>query len=1008
MGAPGGASPGKTLVIRPEIDAPATHPTVDAPSWLEPGAIAIEHAPTLDAASERSPGHAHGAAGDGRPAGSMQDVPVRRVAQFVLLEHIGAGGMGEVFAAFDDKLERKVAIKLVATQASGDRARQRLLREAQALARLSHPNVVTVYEVDALPDGGLFIAMELVKGQTLRAWQRGRAWRDLVATYAAAGRGLAAAHASGIVHRDFKPDNVLVGDDGRVRVADFGLAFAVNDAIEPPAPGASGVSGAPEAHGADPAAPPARGLTVEGRFAGTPGYMAPEQLACAAVDARADQYSFCVALYEALHGERPGAEPVGPRRGEPAPAYPRWLGDLVTRGLARDPAERFATMDALLAELTRSRARTRRWILAAGATSAVITAAAAAVALRGQAGPPPCPLATDELTGVWDAATRQRAGAAILGTAAPFAATMWASTAAAFDRHAERWLDAQHAACEATHVRHVQSADLLDRRMECLASRRRALAAAAEVLQHQPAQAVTHAGELLGSLGDLEPCANTGVLLQLPGRDTSPAGAATRARAAAVRQQLARATAILVAGDVAGADPAVAKAEGLAANLDDDAVRAELLYVQGRIKLARDDVAGSKAMFDRAGALAVSSRHDELQPDLWLTLAVNAGTREQRPADIEHWLVQGEAWVHRLGHVGDSRSIAVEHARGNLHYTAGNFAAAVAALTRAIDAGEALWGKTDPRLIELLRDRAAAEAGLRQARPAVADGERALALGLASWGPSYPDIARSRRALGLLYIEQLGDVPRGEHEIGLALEVFRASLGADSIEVANCEQALSQARYYRADYAAALEHAERAERIFAARLEPQHTRRGEALVGLGVLRFMRKNLTGSLAAYEAAYPILQTALGARHPHVGILLSNMGETELALGRTGPARAHFAQALDVLQEQLGPDHADLALPLKGLGLSHLSAGRAAEAREPLERALALRTGSAATSDPQELAEIRWGLARTLSTLSRDPARARALAEAALAGYVGLGDEWQARVQEITRWLKRFGPR
>ena len=342
-------------------------------------------------------------------------------------------------------------------------------------------------------------------------------------------------------------------------------------------------------------------------------------------------------------------------------------------------------------------------------------------------------------------------------------------------------------------------------------------------------------------------------------------------------------------------------------------------------------------------------------------------------------------------------------ARGDLQLATGHPRDAVVTLSHALEMAETLWGKDDPRLIALLRERALAEGQLRQAKVAIADDERALALGIASWGPEYLDIARTRLALGLLYIEQLGMIDRGEHEITLALGLYRAQLGSDSIDVANCEQGLSQAGQFRGDYAAALEHAERAEQIFARQLGADHPRHGEALMDVGVLRFMRKDYAGSLAVYEAAYPILRAAWGAAHPTVGILLSNTGETLLALNRLEPAQADFEQALNILQENLGPDHADLALPLKGLGLVHLSRGLPRDAVAPLERALALRTQSAAASDPQELAEIRWALARTLRALGRTPARARALAEAALVGYRSLGSESAGRVQEITRWLQ-----
>jgi tetratricopeptide (TPR) repeat protein len=975
-------------------EPPPTSPTIDAPRWLEPGAPATPSA-TPPASGPHAVATLHSApTGDAAPPSSPA-AALRRVAQFILLERIGAGGMGEVFSAFDDQLERKVAIKLVATQGDDERARQRLLREAQALARLNHPNVVTVYEVGALPDGGLFIAMELVRGRTLRAWQaQPRTWQDIVAIYGEAGRGLAAAHDTGIVHRDFKPDNVLVGDDGRVRVADFGIAFAAEVARS---------AGDPRRDA--PVDPDASTVTAAGGFAGTPGYMAPEQLAGTAIDARADQFSFCVALHEALHGERPPGAPAGerPARRDPEPSYPRWLRELVQRGLARDPHARFPTMAALLAELARHRERRRRRMLAATLVGVAAIAGASSVALTGH-DPPPCPLATDELTAVWDAAARQRSQAAILGTAAPAAPTMWASTATAFDRYATHWLTEQRAACEATHVRHTQSADLLDRRMECLASRRRSLAAAVDVLQHRPVQAMAHADELLGSLGDIEQCADTATLRALSGASaavTNPLSAAARVRATEVRGQLARADALLATGDIAAAEPMVAQADRLATGFEDDAVRAEVVFHQGKLGLARGEVRKAVALLDRAAGLAVSSHHDELAADIWLTLAIQAGVRNQRTVEMEGWLSQAEGWLRRLGHDTDPRRVQADHARALLQRIGGDVRGAAATLSRAIETGEAMWGKDDPRLIGVLRERATTRGMLRDTRPAFADAERALALGIAAWGEQYPDVARTRRALGLLYIEQLRDVARGEHELARALELFRAQLDADSLEIANCEQALSQAGAYRGDYAAALEHAERADRIYVQQLGTDYSRRGEALMGVGALRFLRKDFDGSLAAYQTAYPILLAAYGPGHYAVGVLLANTGEALLALGQPEPARADFARALEILEPALGPEHLDLALPLKGLGLVELRRDRPRAAVAPLERALALLIRSRGGA-PQELAEVRWALARALRAEGQQLPRARALAEEAATGYRGLGSESAGPVHEIERWL------
>jgi hypothetical protein len=280
--------------------------------------------------------------------------PGTSIDRFTIIGSLGRGGMGTVVSAYDPRLEREVAIKLVSqgSGSGGDDSRERLVREARALAKLRHPNVVAVYEVGE-HQGQVYLAMEKVAGgdlrQALRALHRdGNAtWRRILDRFISAGRGLAAAHAGGMVHRDFKPENVLVDDDSRVLVADFGLVGTTGETSE---------------------LEPADGSTVHDRLTrrdvimGTPAYMAPEQHLGMPVDARADQFAFCVALYEALYGELPFAgetrkQYVGAMtRGElraprPVRKVPRWLRDILARGLSPDPAARYASMDALLAEL---------------------------------------------------------------------------------------------------------------------------------------------------------------------------------------------------------------------------------------------------------------------------------------------------------------------------------------------------------------------------------------------------------------------------------------------------------------------------------------------------------------------------------------------------------------------------------------------------------------------------------------------------------------------------------
>ncbi|XXF78243.1 protein kinase [Myxococcaceae bacterium GXIMD 01537] len=271
------------------------------------------------------------------------------LGRYVVRERLGEGGMGVVYAAEDPELGRQVALKLlrrVHPGAAGEEARGRLLREAQAMARLSHPNVLPVFDLGTTADGQVFLALECVRGPTLGGWlrERERPWREVLALFLSAGRGLAAAHRAGLVHRDFKPANVLVDADGRPRVTDFGLARE------------SVVARATEAS--------SEALTSS--VAGTPAYMAPEQHAGRDVDARADQFSFCVALYEALHGERPFDEDA---RGEArwrvraatsSRELPRHVREALLRGLSLEPANRFESMDALLESLELTPPRTRR------------------------------------------------------------------------------------------------------------------------------------------------------------------------------------------------------------------------------------------------------------------------------------------------------------------------------------------------------------------------------------------------------------------------------------------------------------------------------------------------------------------------------------------------------------------------------------------------------------------------------------------------------------------------
>ena len=309
------------------------------------------------------------------PADSVRDTDdgARMIGRFKVLGLVGRGGFGEMYAAHDPELDRRVALKVVPP--TEDRAAvARLHREAMTMARLSHPNVARVFDVGEV-DGHLFIAMEFIRGDDLRTWLSGqpRSWQRVREVFLAAGQGLAAAHREGIIHRDFKPENVIIGEDGRARVIDFGLAAPTISDLLPPQTAEEDELDA--THSSD--------------SSGTPAYMAPEQHLGRTADARSDQYSFCVALFEALHGRRPllgrtwhtlspqvlrgGLESVAASR-----KFPPHLRRTVLRGLSAAPERRFPDMDTLLAELMRDPVRqsVRRYLLAGTGLTALAGAAA--------------------------------------------------------------------------------------------------------------------------------------------------------------------------------------------------------------------------------------------------------------------------------------------------------------------------------------------------------------------------------------------------------------------------------------------------------------------------------------------------------------------------------------------------------------------------------------------------------------------------------------------------------
>ena len=387
-----------------------TNTDLDA-TRIEPTGVTEAQAPALDSSG-------HGEADWSLPRGAQVD-------RYFIIGRLGAGGMGEVFSAYDPELDRRVALKLVRFDANEDaaNARGRLLREAQALAKLSHPNVVAVYDAGTHGDR-VFIAMEHVEGRTFRDWLRSAeqrrtpdTWREALGLMLQAGAGLAAAHAQGMVHRDFKPANVMVSDDGRVRVLDFGLArrFGESEPSDEARPllRSDPIESLDSLNSSRSSL--ALQLTQTGMVMGTPAYMAPEQFFGGRVDSRTDQFSFCVVLYRGLFGVRPfpgesfadlgRSVARGEMREMPKSArIPRAIHNALRRGLSPGREQRYPSMDELLADLERSIGQARRRLLGAAGATAVVVALGGAALLGSTAreAATPCQGFDAKLAGIWD------------------------------------------------------------------------------------------------------------------------------------------------------------------------------------------------------------------------------------------------------------------------------------------------------------------------------------------------------------------------------------------------------------------------------------------------------------------------------------------------------------------------------------------------------------------------------------------------------------------------------
>lgn len=872
------------------------------------------------------------------PVSTGTQIP-QRLGRYVILDRIGAGMMGVVYTAYDPTLDRKVAIKVLHGRMRGPaaaEARQRLVREARSMARIVDPHVVPIYDAGIVSGSGedeVFLAMEFVQGQDLEAWLQALdaevppsylKVQKIMQVFLHAAHGLAAAHAAHVVHRDFKPTNVLVTTDEHAKVTDFGLARLPNE----------------EVPASQPRQPPTGdlnvSLTATGDVLGTPAYMAPEQHEGIPANESSDQFSFCVALYEALYGCPPFEGSTYAKRAlavvegqfMPPPAdslVPAGVAVALERGLDRDMSARYPSMSALITTLQEAmhEASPHRWGWWVGAgLVAVVFAAVGLSALR----PPPCQGAAAEMASVWNPQGRARLSKALAAVPLPYAPQVRDQVLKRLDTYSAGWIQAHTAACEATNITKVQSQGLLDRRIACLDAKKVELRAFVFELSRPDAEMLGAAVAAAQGLPDLGQCAHLSVLTE--------AGEAPSARMAKavknLRESLAVARGQARAGRYSAGLKTVATASVAWGHNNYPPGLGELLVVQGRLQASLAQHLRAQAALSRAFYVAQQARDHSVAAEASAALiqVVGVGLGQHREGLL--WADIAQATLRQHGE-RVRPSARIESFRAGVLSAQGNRAAAMAAARTAL---------------QRLRGTASASAY---------------------------EIALAELQLGNTLVD-IRDYRAAYDHLNKALQGLESRLGKQHPELVAVLTSLGRSAQGRGDYDVAAAHLERAIDLARRHLGPTHGLYGEALVRRGTLQTQFNEHEGAISDYLAAIPILKAAYGPTHTLVTRALLNLGVTKHRMGRLEEASEYYESALATREARLGRDHPDLVVILQNWGSMAVESGQPEQAIKRLERAVYIRTHRLASK--VAVADVQYWLGRALYESKKDRSRGMAL--------------------------------
>ncbi len=895
------------------------------------------------------------------PGASLR--PGDLVGRLVILSELGKGGMGVVYAAHDPELDRKVALKMILGDRSRDAdARLRLQREAQALAKLAHPNVVTVLDVGE-HHGQLWILMEFVQGQTLTAWLKEQAptWRAVLEVFKPAARGVAAAHAAGLLHRDLKPDNIMVGSDGRVRVMDFGLVRRDGDS-ETRARAAAASDASTARARADPLT---TDLTRHGSLLGTPAYMAPEQYSGEPTDVRTDTFSLCATLWTALYGERPFAGDtiaalhdavLSGRVRAPSEdaAVPAWLRRAVLRGLAAEPERRYPSVDALLEALAADPTR-RRWILG-GALGLGLIAGVGYTSdrLAHERALAACEAEGALISARWDEAARVELRSRAEATGVSFAATVIDKTAPMLDAYAEEWRGSRVAVCRAATIERRWDEEVTTLAVGCLAERRAHFETLVDTLRGvgDDAGAVDILEGAVLAAAELPQLAGCRVEHRLRARPHLATTDADYGAVQRLRERLTAADALRAVGRHRESLARVAEVEeeAAAAGLRWPPLQAAALYQRGVTLEATGEHARAERALTDAYLTAGAAGADELAINAATALITVVGRAPERVRDAEHWRDLAVMTLDREGaDATDLRRARALHNLGLVHAERGDPARALELLDRALELRTAALGEDHPTVALLVETIGTLHADQGADDEALAHFERALAL--------------HEKALG---IEHVALAP------GIEDDAPAGAVGAASKDSSPT----------------------------AASAIPEV---GALLAEIGAL-YLDRHDPRALEALERARVIYEDALLPEDPRLGSVWNLLGRALRERGDDRGAARYFERARLSLGTSAGAADEDAIAALLELAELYLEQGRGEDAL-PLAEEIFTRVSSIDPS-PALDAAASFTLARALwddpARPERDRSRARALAERAHARLHGAGPRALELRGGIARWL------